>query len=126
MMTENEVRAAVGHFQNLTLDERKHKLGGTWYDYTFARWRINARSPKVWVTMPHRVEIPAKHGLYSCNTFTQNDIMLVGPEPIAEALRKEVLHGNYALVCRAVQERFGWKPGVEATVVASGVSDVLS
>lgn len=110
-MTDKEIRAAVSHFRNLTLEERKEGNHREWFDYTFARWRMNAKRPKTWVTRPHIVEIPAKHGLYSYATFNQYDIMLVGPDPLAVQLRGAVLNGQWREVQEAVECRLGGKTG---------------
>lgn len=91
-MTDKEIQAAVSHFHNLTLEERKHKVWD-WYDYTFAKWRLNG-TPKVWVRRPQAVSIPAKHGLRTYAYFDENSVMLIGPEPLAAALRRAVMGSN--------------------------------
>ncbi len=107
LWTTEEIRAAVGHFRNLTLAERKELRRGEWYDYTFARWRPNGHV-QTWVTRPGEVSIPAKHGLRWCARFDEQDAMLVGPEPIANGLRKQVLMDIHqaSRVRRAVTARF--------------------
>lgn len=100
--TDEEVRAAVSHFRNLTLEERKgRQYRAEWYDYTFARWRCNGKV-QTWVTQPGRVSIPAKHGMSTYGYFDQNDVMLVGPEPLAQGLRKQLLSGHRRRVLDAV------------------------
>jgi len=45
-------------------------------DGTPQRWRINGK-PKIWKRNPDRVQIPVKHGLYSYDYLTQDDLHLV-------------------------------------------------
>lgn len=58
----------------------KHKNS----DGTAQRWRVSGL-PKTWKTMPERVEIPVKHGMYDNDRLTQDDLHLVTlkePKPI--------------------------------------------
>lgn len=104
-MTDQEIQAAVSHFRNLTLEERKEGKHREWFDCTFARWRASSKRPKTWVTKPSLVEMPAKHGLHSYTTFDQYDIMLVGLDPLAILLRGAVLNGQWREVQKAVKSR---------------------
>lgn len=45
-------------------------------DGTPQRWKVNGM-PKTWKTQPNRVKIPVKHGLYSYDYLTENDLHLV-------------------------------------------------
>ena len=116
--TSDEVRAAVGHFRNLTSQERKAlPYRSIWYDYTFARWRCNGK-PQVWVTRPDEVSVPSKHGLRTFNRFDEQDTMLTGPWELASGLREQVLsNGQQAgQIRRAVAARFGSYPFRQARV----------
>ena len=45
-------------------------------DGTPQRWRVNG-APKTWKRNPERVSVPVKHGMYSFDTLTENDLDLV-------------------------------------------------
>lgn len=45
-------------------------------DGTPQRWRVNGKV-KTWKTRPDEVRVPIKHGLYSFDYLTHNDLNLV-------------------------------------------------
>ncbi len=47
------------------------------------RWRVNGK-PKVWVRRPERVRVPLKHGLYSYDALTENQLEFVHLESECE------------------------------------------
>jgi hypothetical protein len=48
-------------------------------DNTPVRWRVNGKV-KTWKTMPARVRIPVKHGMYSYDYLTEDELHLVALE----------------------------------------------
>ena len=68
----------------ITLDQAKNlKYGDILYhvinrnaDNTPQRWRVNGKV-KTWKTRPDEVRIPLKHGLYSYDYLTHDDLELV-------------------------------------------------
>ena len=68
----------------ITLDQaKKLKYGEVLHhttnknsDGTPQRWRVNGKV-KTWKRNPNRIEVPLKHGLYSYDTLTENDLDLV-------------------------------------------------
>ena len=62
---------------------KKLRYGATLYhvinrnsDGSPERWRVNGQV-KTWKTRPNEVRIPVKHGLYSYDYLTQDDLDLV-------------------------------------------------
>jgi len=45
-------------------------------DGTPRRWKVNGK-PKTWKRSPERVRVPVKHGLYTHDYLTENDLDLV-------------------------------------------------
>lgn len=45
-------------------------------DGTPRRWKVNG-APQTWKRNPARVRVPLKHGLYSYDAITENDLHLV-------------------------------------------------
>lgn len=45
-------------------------------DGTPRRWRVSGK-PKVWITRPHEVKVPIKHGLYTNGYLTEDNIETV-------------------------------------------------
>lgn len=67
-----------------TLYHRKHINA----DGTAQRWRVSGR-PKTWKTMPHRVEVPVKHGMYDNDRLSESDLYLVSlREPARKVKRR--------------------------------------
>jgi len=68
----------------ITLEQAKNLTHGTiLYHVTHRnadgspqRWRVNGQ-PKTWKRSPDRVQVPIKHGLYSYDYLTENDLDLV-------------------------------------------------
>ena len=73
----------------ITLDQDKDlKHGDILYhtinknaDDTPQRWRVNGKV-KLWKRSPNRIQIPLKHGLYSYDYLTENDLNLVSLDEI--------------------------------------------
>lgn len=66
--------------------------GANFWDATFSKWRVT--SVKRWKRSPSRIEIHAKHGLYTYGVFTDDDIMLTGDEATMKAYRHKVLNNQ--------------------------------
>lgn len=49
-------------------------------DGTPQRWKVNGKV-KTWKTMPDRVQVPLKHGLYAYDYLTESDLGLVNLNP---------------------------------------------
>jgi hypothetical protein len=49
------------------------KFGDTLIDQYGKRWRVNGQVQR-WKTMPNRVRIPLKHGLYVYDSITEVDL----------------------------------------------------
>ena len=70
--------------KTITLDQAKQlKTGQTVYhtinknaDQTPQRWKVNGKV-KTWKRNPEKVQIPVKHGLYSFDYITENDLHLI-------------------------------------------------
>ena len=45
-------------------------------DNTPQRWRVNGKV-KLWKRSPNRIQVPLKHGLYSYDYLTEDDLNLV-------------------------------------------------
>ncbi len=45
-------------------------------DGSAERWRVSGQ-PKTWKTMPERVSVPVKHGIYDNDHLTENELHLV-------------------------------------------------
>ena len=57
----------------LTLDEAKNlKRGEILIDQRGKRWKVSGQV-KRWKTMPDRIRVPLKHGLYSHDAITDAD-----------------------------------------------------
>jgi len=48
-----------------------HHVDHTNKDGSPQRWKVNGK-PKVWKTMPEKVKIPLKHGLYNFDYLTED------------------------------------------------------
>ena len=57
-------------------------------DGTPQRWRVNG-AVKTWKTRPNEVRIPVKHGLYSYDYLTHNDLHLV-----STTAKQAIKHGK--------------------------------
>ena len=62
--------------KNLKYGDMLHHTTKTNADGTPQRWKVNGK-PKVWKTRPAEVKVPIKHGLYSYDYITENDLHLV-------------------------------------------------
>jgi len=70
--------------KSLTLNQaKKLRVGQTLYhlknknaDGTAQRWRVSGKV-KTWKTMPERVEVPLKYGLYGTAKLSESDLHLV-------------------------------------------------
>ena len=68
----------------ITLEEAKNLRPGTILyhvknrnsDLTAQRWKVNGK-PKTWKTMPERVRVPLKHGLYDYDYLDEDTLHLV-------------------------------------------------
>ena len=69
-------------------------------DGTPQRWRVSGK-PKTWKTRPDEVKVPVKHGLYSNDYITHNDLRLVClSEEDAAAMKAKLAPGDYgAMTC---------------------------
>jgi hypothetical protein len=68
-LTLNQAKKLI---HNQTLYHLKNKNA----DGTAQRWRVSGK-PKIWKTMPERVQVPVKYGLYGHDCITENDLHLV-------------------------------------------------
>lgn len=57
----------------LTPGDYVHDVTGTNADGTPTRWRVNGQA-KTWKRSPDRVKVPLKHGMYSFDYLTENDL----------------------------------------------------
>ena len=70
--------------KTITLEQAKQlKTGQIVYhtinknaDQTPQRWKVNGKV-KTWKRNPEKVQIPVKHGLYSYDYITENDLHLI-------------------------------------------------
>jgi hypothetical protein len=57
----------------ITLEEAfKLEHGDILLDGRGKRWKVNGQV-KTWKTMPHRIRVPLKHGLYAYDALTEVD-----------------------------------------------------
>jgi hypothetical protein len=86
--------------RQITLSQaKKLKHGQTLYhlvfknaDGTAQRWRVNGKV-KTWKTQPERVQVPIKHGLYSYDYLTENELHLVSLTEPKPRMPKRLLRG---------------------------------
>jgi hypothetical protein len=58
----------------ITFEQARHLSHGTvLHTENCTRWRVNGK-PKTWKTMPDRIRIPVKHGLYSYDYVSEADL----------------------------------------------------
>ena len=62
--------------KNLRPGDMLHHTSNKNADGTPQRWKVNGQ-PKTWKTRPDEVRVPIKHGLYSFDYVTQNDLEMV-------------------------------------------------